>query len=230
MHRGRRAQGERAARASGSPWSARGRSGMLAVQLLQACSPGRAARGRHRGRTGRELSQAFGATRLPHAEDQELPGRLRRGHRDRRVRGRRARPPPRCCGAAAGWCSPGIPAPGADGLDPTDLVVRQLEVHTVFGAPPDAWAHTVRAFGAGLLDPLPLVTHELPLDRVRAGHRAGRGGDPEGRARCCCGPDRPPRPYAGTGDLTAPYRRTPDRPRPTSREPRPTYRTRRTAS
>ena len=38
----------------------------------------------------------------------------------------------------------GIPAPGADGLDPTDLVVRQLEVHTVF-------------------DPLPLVTHELPL-------------------------------------------------------------------
>ncbi|SDC15747.1 zinc-dependent alcohol dehydrogenase [Streptomyces prasinopilosus] len=57
----------------------------------------------------------------------------------------------------------GIPAPGADGLDPTDLVVRQLEVHTVFGAPPDAWAHTVRVFAAGLLDPLPLVTHELPL-------------------------------------------------------------------
>ena len=58
----------------------------------------------------------------------------------------------------------GIPAPGADGLDPTDLVVRQLEVHTVFGAAPDAWAHTVRVFGAGLLDPLPLVTHELPLE------------------------------------------------------------------
>ncbi|MFE9448021.1 zinc-binding dehydrogenase [Streptomyces sp. NPDC006739] len=57
----------------------------------------------------------------------------------------------------------GIPAPGAEGLDPTDLVVRQLEVHTVFGAPPEAWAHTVRVFGAGLLDPLPLITHELPL-------------------------------------------------------------------
>jgi threonine dehydrogenase-like Zn-dependent dehydrogenase len=57
----------------------------------------------------------------------------------------------------------GIPAPGAEGLDPTGLVVRQLEVHTVFGAPPEAWAHTVRVFGAGLLDPLPLVSHELPL-------------------------------------------------------------------
>ncbi|MEW2492401.1 alcohol dehydrogenase catalytic domain-containing protein [Streptomyces nodosus] len=57
----------------------------------------------------------------------------------------------------------GIPAPGAEGLDPTGLVVRQLEVHTVFGAPPDAWAHAVRVFAAGLLDPLPLITHELPL-------------------------------------------------------------------
>ncbi|GHH17740.1 zinc-dependent alcohol dehydrogenase [Streptomyces rubradiris] len=70
----------------------------------------------------------------------------------------------------------GIPAPGADGLDPTDLVVRQLEVHTVFGAPPDAWAHTVRVFGAGLLDPLPLVTHEVPLtDFPRAIELVGAG-------------------------------------------------------
>lgn len=57
----------------------------------------------------------------------------------------------------------GIPAPGAGGLDPTDLVVRQIDVRTVFGAPPAAWAHAVRAFSAGLLDPRPLITHRLPL-------------------------------------------------------------------
>ncbi|MFJ9818385.1 zinc-binding dehydrogenase [Streptomyces sp. NPDC101151] len=73
----------------------------------------------------------------------------------------------------------GIPAPGADGLDPTDLVVRQLEVHTVFGAPPKAWAHTVRMFGAGLLDPLPLVTHELPLTEFPHAIELVGAGDPK---------------------------------------------------
>jgi len=57
----------------------------------------------------------------------------------------------------------GIPAPGAAGLDPTDLVVRQLDIRTVFGAPPAAWSAAVRAFAAGLLDPSPLITHRLPL-------------------------------------------------------------------
>ncbi|MEV2214790.1 alcohol dehydrogenase catalytic domain-containing protein [Streptomyces sp. NPDC050997] len=73
----------------------------------------------------------------------------------------------------------GIPAPGAEGLDPTDLVVRQLEVHTVFGAPPDAWAHTVRVFAAGLLDPLPLVTHELPLAEFPRAIELVGSGDPK---------------------------------------------------
>ncbi|MCX3059980.1 zinc-dependent alcohol dehydrogenase [Streptomyces beihaiensis] len=73
----------------------------------------------------------------------------------------------------------GIPAAGADGLDPTDLVVRQLEVRTVFGAPPAAWAHAVRAFGAGLLDPAPLVTHELPLDRFTEAIDLVGAGDPK---------------------------------------------------
>ncbi|MFC9057330.1 dehydrogenase, partial [Streptomyces sp. NPDC057074] len=73
----------------------------------------------------------------------------------------------------------GIPAPGAAGLDPTDLVVRQLEVHTVFGAPPDAWAHTVRVFAAGLLDPRPLVTHELPLDGFPEAIELVGSGDPK---------------------------------------------------
>ncbi|BFO21173.1 hypothetical protein SHKM778_75610 [Streptomyces sp. KM77-8] len=73
----------------------------------------------------------------------------------------------------------GIPAPGAGGLDPTDLVVRQLEVHTVFGAPPDAWAHTVRVFAAGLLDPLPLVSHELPLAEFPRAIDLVGSGDPK---------------------------------------------------
>ncbi|MEU6282159.1 alcohol dehydrogenase catalytic domain-containing protein [Streptomyces sp. NPDC047028] len=73
----------------------------------------------------------------------------------------------------------GIPAPGAGGLDPTALVVRQLEVHTVFGAPPAAWAHAVRVFGAGLLDPLPLVTHELPLTEFAQAMELVGAGDPK---------------------------------------------------
>ncbi|MFI9610630.1 zinc-binding dehydrogenase [Streptomyces sp. NPDC052023] len=73
----------------------------------------------------------------------------------------------------------GIPAPGADGLDPTDLVVRQLQVQTVFGAPPDAWAHAVRMFAAGLLDPAPLVTHELPLTEFSHAIELVGSGDPK---------------------------------------------------
>lgn len=73
----------------------------------------------------------------------------------------------------------GIPAAGADGLDPTDLVVRQLEVRTVFGAAPDAWAHAVRMFGAGLLDPLPLVTHEVELERFAEAIEWVGSGDPK---------------------------------------------------
>ncbi|MFD7293264.1 zinc-binding dehydrogenase [Streptomyces sp. NPDC059897] len=73
----------------------------------------------------------------------------------------------------------GIPAAGAaEGLDPTDLVVRQLDVQAVFGAAPDAWAHAVRMFGAGLLDPLPLVTHQVPLERFAEAIEWVGAGDP----------------------------------------------------
>ncbi|MFF0807232.1 zinc-dependent alcohol dehydrogenase [Streptomyces albogriseolus] len=137
-----------------------GTLGMFAVQFLKAASPAELlVVGTRDDREA--LSRRFGATDF-RTKDRPLPddcdvvietagsadaartaaGLLRRGGR---------------------LVLTGIPAPGADGLDPTGLVVRQLEVHTVFGAPPDAWAHTVRMFGAGLLDPLPLVTHELPL-------------------------------------------------------------------
>ncbi|SCK40370.1 zinc-binding dehydrogenase [Streptomyces sp. WMMB 322] len=57
----------------------------------------------------------------------------------------------------------GMFEPGAQGIDPVHLSVSQLTVRSVFGAPSAAWAYAVRAFGTGLLDPAPLITHELPL-------------------------------------------------------------------
>ncbi|MGW3205269.1 zinc-dependent alcohol dehydrogenase [Streptomyces sp. NPDC001135] len=153
-----------------------GTLGMFAVQFLKAVSPAELLV--VGTRDDREtLSRRFGATGF-RLKDQELPddfdvvietagsasaartaaSLLRRGGR---------------------LVLTGIPAPGADGLDPTDLVVRQLEVHTVFGAPPDAWAHAVRVFGAGLLDPLPLVTHELPLNEFPRAIELVGAGDPK---------------------------------------------------
>ncbi|MET8580616.1 alcohol dehydrogenase catalytic domain-containing protein [Streptomyces collinus] len=153
-----------------------GTLGMFAVQFLRAVSPAELlVVGTRDDREA--LSRRFGATGF-RLRDQDLPddfdvvietagsasaartaaALLRRGGR---------------------LVLTGIPAPGADGLDPTDLVVRQLEVHTVFGAPPDAWAHAVRVFGAGLLDPLPLVTHELPLTEFPQAIELVGGGDPK---------------------------------------------------
>nr|WP_237549402.1 alcohol dehydrogenase catalytic domain-containing protein [Streptomyces sp. SID4950] len=153
-----------------------GTLGMFATQFLRAGSPAELlVVGTRPDRA--ELSRSFGATDF-RTRDQELPddfdvvvetagsasaattaaALLRRGGR---------------------LVLTGIPAPGADGLDPTDLVVRQLEVHTVFGAAPDAWAHTVRVFGAGLLDPLPLVSHELPLDEFARAIELVGSGDPK---------------------------------------------------
>ncbi|WP_261718268.1 alcohol dehydrogenase catalytic domain-containing protein [Streptomyces sp. FZ201] len=153
-----------------------GTLGMFAVQFLRAGSPGELlVVGTRRDREA--LSREFGATGF-RTRDQELPAGfdvvietagsasaartaaslLRRGGR---------------------LVLTGIPAPGADGLDPTDLVVRQLEVHTVFGAPPAAWAHAVRVFAAGLLDPLPLVTHELSLEEFPQAIELVGSGDPK---------------------------------------------------
>ena len=59
-----------------------------------------------------------------------------------------------------------IGIPGVDEQPPTpaDLVLGEITVHTVFGAPPRAWTHAVRAFAAGALDPAALITHEVALD------------------------------------------------------------------
>lgn len=156
-----------------------GTLGMIAVQFLAAASPAELlVIGTRRDRE--ELSLSFGATAfhtrdaLPEAEAgtydivietagsasaaRESAALLRRGGR---------------------LVLTGIPAAGADGLDPTDLVVRQLEVQTVFGAPPAAWAHAVRVFDAGLLSLLPLVTHELPLTGFGTAIDLVGSGDPK---------------------------------------------------
>ncbi|MFI1163188.1 zinc-binding dehydrogenase [Streptomyces sp. NPDC020801] len=137
-----------------------GTLGMFTAQFLRAISPAELlVVGTRRDREA--LSRRFGATGFG-TRDAALPGDFdvvieTAGSADA------ARTAAALLRRGGRLVLTGIPAPGAAGLDPTELVVRQLEVHTVFGAPPDAWAHTVRVFAAGLLDPLPLVTHELPL-------------------------------------------------------------------
>lgn len=156
-----------------------GTLGMFAVQFLKAGSPAELlVVGTRPDRA--ELSKRFGATdfRTKDATDPALPDDFdvvieTAGSADA------ARTAAALLRRGGRLVLTGIPAPGADGLDPTDLVVRQLEVHTVFGAPPDAWAHTVRVFGAGLLDPLPLVTHELALEEFPRAIELVGSGDPK---------------------------------------------------
>lgn len=59
----------------------------------------------------------------------------------------------------------GIPAP-TDSISTQQLVTKQVTVASVFGAPPRAWVHAVRAFTAGILDPSVLMTHEFVLEDV----------------------------------------------------------------
>ncbi|RRO20768.1 dehydrogenase [Saccharopolyspora rhizosphaerae] len=49
-------------------------------------------------------------------------------------------------------------------ITPAELVGAAVTVETVFGASSRAWAHAVRAFATGRLDPAPLVTHEFALE------------------------------------------------------------------
>ena len=65
----------------------------------------------------------------------------------------------------------GIPPERSDAVSAQGLVTQAVTVFNVFGAPSRAWVHTVRAFAAGLLDPTPLITHELPLSEIREAFR-----------------------------------------------------------
>jgi 2-desacetyl-2-hydroxyethyl bacteriochlorophyllide A dehydrogenase len=65
----------------------------------------------------------------------------------------------------------GIPTDRSDGVSAQGLVTHAATVFNVFGAPSRAWVHTVRAFAAGLLDPTPLITHELSLAEIQEAFR-----------------------------------------------------------
>ncbi|MFD3664039.1 zinc-binding dehydrogenase [Streptomyces sp. NPDC058659] len=58
----------------------------------------------------------------------------------------------------------GIPAHGAEALDPVHVIQRQLSIGTVLGASAAAWIYAVRAFSTERLTPLALLTHELGVD------------------------------------------------------------------
>lgn len=57
----------------------------------------------------------------------------------------------------------GIPGE-QDSISTRLLMTKHLSVHTVFGAPPRAWVHAIRAFAAGILKPSLLITHEFVLE------------------------------------------------------------------
>ncbi|WP_307808338.1 zinc-dependent alcohol dehydrogenase [Streptomyces oryzae] len=138
-----------------------GTLGMLAARLLGLGSPAELLMVGARPERA-ELAAGFGATGYRHHQETEGLGDY-----DTVVEAAGA---PGAARQAAGLLRrggrlvlTGIPPAGAAELDPAALVLGQLRVETVFGAPPAAWAHAVRTFASGLLDPLPLVTHRLPL-------------------------------------------------------------------
>ena len=165
LHRGRRAQGGRAARRAGrgrghrdaracSPCSSCGRARPREL-LVVGTRPERAA-----------LARTFGATDF-RTRGRGAARRLRRGDRDRRVRARPRARPPRCCGAAGGSSSPGSRrrAPRAS--------TRPISSYGSWRCTPCSGRRRrpgrtrCGCSAPGCSIPLPLVTHELPLDRVR---------------------------------------------------------------
>ncbi len=154
-----------------------GTLGLLAVQLLAASSPGELTVIDPRAERGR-VARESGATG---ALDPEEAGRLR-GAYDLVVEtaGAATTAASSCLLARRGGrvVLTGMFAAGATGIDPVHLSVHQLTVRSVFGAPSAAWSYAVRAFTGGLLDPGPLVTHELPLERFEEAMALVGGGDP----------------------------------------------------
>ncbi|MEV7085004.1 alcohol dehydrogenase catalytic domain-containing protein [Streptomyces sp. NPDC093085] len=154
-----------------------GTLGLLAVQLLAATSPAELTVVDPRAERGATARQ-FGATESGTPEEaKESQGRY-----DLVVETAGA---PTSASAATALARrggrvvlTGMFAPGATGIDPAALTLGQLSVHGVFGAPSAAWSFAVRAFGSGVLNPAPLITHEFPLERFGEAVALVGGGDP----------------------------------------------------
>ncbi|MBT2438633.1 zinc-binding dehydrogenase [Streptomyces sp. ISL-36] len=150
---------------------------MLAVQLLAASSPAELAVVDPRAARG-EQALRFGAS------EALTPGEAEAGSYGRfdlvvETAGAPSTAAASCLLARRGGrvVLTGMFAPGATGIDPAHLSVSQLEIRSVFGASSAAWADAVRAFGLGLLDPAPLITHEFPLERFAEAVALVGGGD-----------------------------------------------------
>ncbi len=154
-----------------------GTLGLLAVQLLAAVSPAELLVVDPRVQRA-EQALSMGATRALAPSDAEGL----RGRHDLVVEtaGAPTTAHDACLLARRGGrvVLTGLPEPGALGIDPVHLTVGQLTVRSVFGAPPAAWAHAVRAFDTGLLAPAALITHELPLDGFAEAVALVGSGDP----------------------------------------------------
>ncbi|MEU1014506.1 alcohol dehydrogenase catalytic domain-containing protein [Streptomyces sp. NPDC005898] len=155
-----------------------GTLGLLAVQLLSASRPAELAVVDPRAARGR-LALDFGASAALSPADAESAG----GSFDLVVEtaGAATTAASSCLLARRGGrvVLTGMFAQGAVGIDPVHLSLSQLEVRSVFGAPSCAWSDAVRAFGLGLLDPAPLITHTFPLERFGEAVALVGAGDPE---------------------------------------------------
>ncbi|WP_189173855.1 zinc-dependent alcohol dehydrogenase [Streptomyces lasiicapitis] len=154
-----------------------GTLGLLAVQLLAAYRPAELAVVDPRAARG-EQALAFGASAaLAPDEEGAVAGRF-----DLVVEtaGAPTTAASSCLLARRGGrvVLTGMFTPGARGIDPVHLSLSQLELRSVFGAPSSAWSDAVRAFGLGLLDPAPLITHEFPLERFGEAVALVGEGDP----------------------------------------------------
>jgi 2-desacetyl-2-hydroxyethyl bacteriochlorophyllide A dehydrogenase len=142
-----------------------GTLGLLAAQLLHAGRPAELVAVEPNARRA-ELALRCGATtvRTP-LEARRLAGRFDLVIEAAGVSGA-ASLAARLAGRGGRVVLAGIPGADDRPVSTAVLVLGQITVHTVFGAPSRAWTHAVRAFAAGVLDPAVVMTHEVALDEV----------------------------------------------------------------
>ncbi|PRW63183.1 zinc-dependent alcohol dehydrogenase [Actinopolyspora mortivallis] len=148
-----------------------GSLGLLTTQLIAASSPGELTMVEPNERRA-ELAESCGASRV--CSPERARGEL--GGYDAVVE---AAGVPGTAELATALARPagrvvltGVAAQDSVPLDPARLVLSQLTVHTVFGAPSHAWVHAVSSFTSGALDPGVIVTEEFGLEEAERALRS----------------------------------------------------------
>jgi len=142
--------------------------GLLAIALLRLFSPTELLLvGSRERRTSRALT--FGATRTL-LRDDVTAFRQIRGTYDLVIEATNS---PEGAAAAVALARRagtvvllGISGSGKPAIDPDAITLGHLRVQGVFAASRAAWQWLVSLYGAGLFDPLELITHRFDLDRV----------------------------------------------------------------